>query len=102
MASGFKSGSLPHAKYLTTQINLPTMHIYGLNDQIIPKDMSVHLASLFQEAEPTVVIHDGGHYLPANGSQKHDYQKFFKLCLLQKQYVEKIKNDVDAKKECSN
>lgn len=37
MAGGFKSGSLPHAKYYSEQIHLPTMHIYGTNDQIIPK-----------------------------------------------------------------
>lgn len=37
MASGFKSGSLPHLKYYDELINLPTLHIYGQNDQIIPK-----------------------------------------------------------------
>lgn len=43
MASGFKSGSLPHLKYYRDQINIPTMHIYGSNDQIIPKGkMKLH------------------------------------------------------------
>lgn len=37
MISGFKSGSLPHQKYYRDQINMPTMHVYGMNDQIIPK-----------------------------------------------------------------
>lgn len=40
MASGFKSGSLPHLKYYDELINLPTLHIYGQNDQIIPKGKS--------------------------------------------------------------
>lgn len=63
--------------------------------------MSIELSELYQEAEPIIVVHEGGHYVPANGQQKHDYQKFFKLCLLQKQYLEKIKNDMNDSKECN-
>lgn len=36
MASGFKSGSLPHAKYYSELITLPTLHIFGESDEIIP------------------------------------------------------------------
>ncbi|KAJ8936751.1 hypothetical protein NQ314_012171 [Rhamnusium bicolor] len=50
------------------------------------------LSNCFEE--PVVVKHPGGHYLPASSAQKHEYQKFFKLQQLQKQYgeqsVEKI------------
>lgn len=36
MASGFRSGSLPHLKYFNDTITLPSLHIFGENDQIIP------------------------------------------------------------------
>lgn len=36
MASGFKSGSLPHVKYYSELITIPTLHIFGENDDIIP------------------------------------------------------------------
>ncbi|GLV31798.1 uncharacterized protein CBL_07558 [Carabus blaptoides fortunei] len=88
MASGFKSGSLPHLKYYEESINIPTMHIYGKNDQIIPTEMSEALASCYEE-EALIVTHDGGHYLPASGVQKHLYQKFFKCCIFQKSVRER-------------
>ncbi|CAH1155183.1 unnamed protein product [Phaedon cochleariae] len=84
MSSGFKSGSLPHLKYYGDRIVLPSLHIFGESDKIIPTEMSEALSHCFED--PSVVKHPGGHYLPAVAAQKHDYQKFFKLMLLQKQY----------------
>ncbi|XP_056641166.1 esterase AGAP003155 isoform X2 [Diorhabda sublineata] len=82
LASGFKSGSLPHLKYYIDRITIPTLHIFGENDQIIPTEMSEALSNCFED--PVIVKHPGGHYLPAAAAQKHDYQKFIKLQLLQK------------------
>lgn len=45
--------------------------------------MSNALSESFEN--PIVVKHPGGHYLPANATQKHEYQKFFKVQLLQKE-----------------
>lgn len=36
MASGFKSGCLPHLKYYNDRINLPSLHIFGETDKVIP------------------------------------------------------------------
>lgn len=36
MAGGFKSQSLPHLKYYSDQLTLPSMHIFGDTDKIIP------------------------------------------------------------------
>lgn len=107
MAGGFKSQSLPHLKYYSDQITLPSMHIFGDTDKIIPTgthcithklglcpqlfeivEMSEALSTCFED--PKVVRHPGGHYLPAAAPQKHDYQSFFKLQLLQKQYREQM------------
>ncbi|CAH0552761.1 unnamed protein product [Brassicogethes aeneus] len=84
ISSGFKSGSLPHLKYYSDILTIPTLHIFGENDQIIPTEMSEALSYCFEE--PTIVKHPGGHFLPASQPQKHEYQKFFKLQLLRKQY----------------
>lgn len=48
--------------------------------------MSEALSNCFEE--PVIVKHPGGHYLPAAAPQKHEYQKFIKLMLLQKQHRE--------------
>lgn len=83
MASGFKSGSLPHLKYYCDRINLPSLHIFGKTDQVIPFEMSEALSNCFEE--PMIVVHEGGHYLPATAAQKSTYQKFIKLQLFRKQ-----------------
>jgi len=36
MISGFKSLCAPHAKYYDEEIDTPSLHIYGENDQVIP------------------------------------------------------------------
>jgi predicted esterase len=76
MASGFKSGSLSHMKYFNEIITLPTLHIFGETDQIIPTEMSEQLSSAF--LEPVILKHPGGHYLPATAQQKSVYQSFLK------------------------
>ncbi|XP_060526065.1 esterase AAEL000016 [Cylas formicarius] len=77
LASGFKSGALPHLKYYTERITVPTLHIFGETDEIIPTEMSEALSNCFEH--PIVVRHKGGHYLPANADQKKPYQQFFKI-----------------------
>ncbi|KAB0800323.1 hypothetical protein PPYR_06063 [Photinus pyralis] len=76
MASGFKSGSLPHLKYYDELIDLPVLNIYGESDDIIPKEMSEALGNVFTCA--TTVVHPGKHYLPAASPQKQFYQEFIK------------------------
>jgi len=36
MISGFKSLCAPHAEYYDEKIDIPSLHIYGTNDQVIP------------------------------------------------------------------
>lgn len=57
--------------------------------------MSESLVTVF-DYDPIMVAHDGGHYLPASSIQKHAYQKFFKTCLLQKQYNENKAEDTNT------
>lgn len=43
MISGFKSLCAPHAKYYDEKIDVPSLHIYGENDQVIPTGVKLQL-----------------------------------------------------------
>ncbi|XP_041968059.1 esterase CG5412 [Aricia agestis] len=73
-ASGFRSGSLVHKGFYDEDINLPSLHVYGESDSIIPKEMSESLINLFTNA--TVAEHLGGHYVACSGSVKEAYLDF--------------------------
>ncbi|EDW96144.1 esterase CG5412 [Drosophila yakuba] len=75
LASGFLSGSLVHMSAYEEAINIPTLHIYGQTDEIIPKEMSESLTAHFKNAE--VLEHTGGHYFPATAQQKQTFINFF-------------------------
>ncbi|XP_017019961.1 esterase CG5412 [Drosophila kikkawai] len=75
LASGFLSGSLVHMSAYEEPISIPTLHIYGQTDEIIPKQMSESLAAQFKNVE--VLEHSGGHYFPATAQQKQTFINFF-------------------------
>lgn len=74
LASGFRSGSLAHKNYYEDTLLIPSLHIMGTSDEIIPIDMSQSLASIFEE--PELVEHPGGHYFPSSPAQKPIYINF--------------------------
>ncbi|XP_015121354.1 esterase OVCA2 [Diachasma alloeum] len=71
LISGFKSLCAPHAKFYDEPIDLPTLHVFGESDKIIPTEMAKDLSDLFTNKK--LMIHEGGHYVP---SKKHIYQDF--------------------------
>lgn len=75
LASGFKSGSLVHLNYYNENITIPSLHIYGDSDEVIPNDMSKELSLIF--FEPKLLVHNGGHYFPATTQQKKFYKEYF-------------------------
>lgn len=75
LSSGFPSGSLVHKSAYEETIAVPSLHIYGNSDDIIPKEMSQTLAGYFKN--PDILEHDGGHYFPATAAQKQTYVNFF-------------------------
>lgn len=76
LAAGFRSGSLAHLNYYEDLISIPSLHIAGQSDEIIPYEMSLSLSMCFED--PTLVTHAGGHYFAATASQKHTYIDFFR------------------------
>ncbi|XP_049785816.1 esterase GA18864 isoform X2 [Schistocerca cancellata] len=72
LIAGFRSLCSPHYKNYLKTVKIPTLHVYGETDQIIPKEMSEELTSYY--LNPIKMVHSGGHYVPASG--KDVYIKF--------------------------
>lgn len=81
VTSGFKSGSLAHKNYYEETLFLPSLHIMGLNDQVINNTLSEDLAAIFED--PCNVRHVGGHYFPATAREKSVYIDFLRNRLVE-------------------
>lgn len=74
MAAGFRSGSLAHKNCYESRISIPSLHVSGTTDEIIPHEMSRLLEEGFSYA--TKIHHSGGHYFPATSNEKQTYVSF--------------------------
>ncbi|GAB6029269.1 Ovarian cancer-associated protein 2 [Chamberlinius hualienensis] len=85
LVAGFKSKSSAHIEFLPVEkIQIPSLHVYGETDGIIPKAMSEELLQQFEN--PEIAIHPGGHYVPASklkGQYIEFLQKMKDQCLKQ-------------------
>lgn len=55
-------------------LSLPSLHVFGDTDRVIPSQESMELASRFPGA--TTLTHSGGHFVPAAAPQRQAYLKF--------------------------
>ncbi|KAF9379651.1 hypothetical protein CPB97_008846 [Podila verticillata] len=53
-----------------------SMHVIGRNDVIIEPERSEGLLKHYLFKTPTVLYHDGGHYLPSNAASRQAYKAF--------------------------
>ena len=104
LVAGFKSNSLQHSSVYSECITIPTLHVFGDTDQVIPKgkktfltlpieenscgrrnkrtslfpflrlDMSEDLLQYF--SEPIILNHTGGHFIPASSAHRKTYTDF--------------------------
>ena len=74
MAAGFRSGSLVHKNCYESPISIPSLHISGTSDLIIPHEMALLLESGFEY--PKKIHHAGGHFFPASSNEKQTYIEF--------------------------
>ncbi|CAL4087940.1 unnamed protein product [Meganyctiphanes norvegica] len=81
--SSYRSRSKQHQEVYGEKIMIPTLHVYGEADQVIQQPMSIEFLEYFHE--PKTIVHPGGHFIPATGSQKQHYIKFMEemkqICL---------------------
>lgn len=73
--AGFKSRSSNHDRYYNQKTIIPSLHVFGDNDQIILPEKSEELLSFFDN--PKCIRHPGGHFVPASALQKKAYTEFF-------------------------
>ncbi|CAF1257363.1 unnamed protein product [Adineta steineri] len=76
LVASFRSGQEQHqSMYNNLQIDLPNLHVIGINDRVIPCLMSETLANeCFKNAE--ILRHDGGHFVPTSSEAKLSYIQF--------------------------
>lgn len=75
LVSGFKSVSSEHDSFYNDKIEIPSLHISGTTDKVIPHEMHLLLEETFHN--PTTFHHSGGHHLPATVDEKPTYKSFF-------------------------
>ncbi|XP_037126218.1 esterase OVCA2 [Syngnathus acus] len=74
LVAAFRSACAQHLGFYSSPLQMPSMHVFGLEDGVIPADMSRDLLSVFRE--PYVLTHTGGHFVPAASAHKQSYQNF--------------------------
>jgi pimeloyl-ACP methyl ester carboxylesterase len=62
MVGGFTSTSTQHAQLFTHKLHVPSLHVMGRHDSIVPMRDSQLLAERF--AQPVIIEHAGGHVIP--------------------------------------
>ncbi|GAB1601098.1 esterase OVCA2-like isoform X1 [Argonauta hians] len=74
IVAGFKSRSSQHQPLYEHKVTIPTLHVIGDTDGVIPKDMSEELLENYTNR--TVLSHTGGHYVPSSSAEKKVYIQF--------------------------
>jgi predicted esterase len=75
MVSGFVSRDPRHREmYSADTVKLPTMHVIGQTDELVPPDLSRDQSKNFQT--PQILEHAGGHYLPQTGATRKSMIEF--------------------------
>jgi pimeloyl-ACP methyl ester carboxylesterase len=64
MVGGFTSFLPQHADLFLRPLTIPSAHVIGRSDGIVPRSDSLELAGRF--TDPLVLEHGGGHIIPAD------------------------------------
>jgi len=75
LVGGFKSGSPQHADLFGRKLAIPSVHVMGLSDGIVPSRDSRVLAAAFKD--PLIIEHGGGHIVPGTDAVTHPVAQFF-------------------------
>lgn len=76
VVAGFRSACREHQVFYNVPLQIPSLHVFGLEDRVIPDSMSRDLLPSF--LEPVVLLHPGGHFIPATAAHRETYQNFLK------------------------
>ncbi|KAM6983413.1 esterase OVCA2 [Tautogolabrus adspersus] len=76
LVAGFRSACNEHQKFYNAHLQIPSLHVFGLEDRVISDKLSRELLPSFQD--PEVLTHPGGHFVPAASAHRKTYQDFLK------------------------
>ncbi|KAM9348820.1 esterase OVCA2 isoform 2-T2 [Symphorus nematophorus] len=76
LVAAFRSACKEHQTFYNSPLQIPSLHVFGLEDRVIPDIMSRELLPSFQD--PLVLTHPGGHFVPAASAHRQTYQDFLK------------------------
>ena len=76
MVGGFASNDGSHADLYQrkAQYGLPSVHIFGTSDFVVPNSHSDHLADFFKD--PLILQHSGGHVVPGDPQVRRSVATF--------------------------
>lgn len=77
LVAGFRSTCSQHQRFYEGRlIAIPSLHVFGQDDRVIPEKMSQDLLPVFDGVQ--ILIHPGGHFIPAASLHRQSYQDFLK------------------------
>lgn len=76
LIAGFRSACTEHDQFYKTALQIPSLHVFGQEDRVIPDHMSKDLLPTF--IDPQILTHPGGHFVPAASAHRQTYQDFLK------------------------
>ncbi|XP_030648806.1 esterase OVCA2 [Chanos chanos] len=77
LVAGFRSACAQHRRFYDgPAITLPSLHVFGQEDRVIPEQMSRDLLPVFDGAQ--TLTHPGGHFVPAASAHRQTYQEFLR------------------------
>eukprot|EP01083_Nonionella_stella_P074831 203101_1 len=76
LAGGFVPRAEDVRKALGGNIDCPSLHVIGSSDQIVEQSRSKDLAKFF--TNPTISVHSGGHFIPADKPMLEVYRQFLR------------------------
>lgn len=74
LVAGFRSACKGHQGFYGSPLSIPSLHVFGLDDRVIPDAMSRELLPTF--LDPQVMTHPGGHFVPAASAHRQTYKDF--------------------------
>jgi pimeloyl-ACP methyl ester carboxylesterase len=90
MVGGFKNDAPQHAALYRRKFAVPSLHIIGRTDAVIPPHESEGLAEQFEN--PVIVYHAGGHVVPADRAVVNGVAKFLERMSEQTQETNAARN----------
>ncbi|KAM3854891.1 esterase OVCA2 [Vipera latastei] len=76
LVAGFPAGAAAAEGAAAGALRVPSLHVFGRADRVIPAAESRALAARF--AHPVLLAHEGGHFVPAAAAQRAAYLGFLR------------------------